>query len=159
MLVLALSLQDWSYVATLITVLGLFLVMFQLRQAAESSRIELITGMTTLILTVDQMFVEHPGMRKYFHDNVAPPKQSKELERARAIALAMANTLDHVVGHFKPMTGRTEQAWRIYISEVHSTSPVFRALLAEHRGWWPALQEEVAAPGRRSSAFDRLGGC
>ncbi len=144
MLISTLSLHQWSEVAAIVTVAGVGLVLLQIHQGARVARVELITGLTTLIVAIDQMFIEHPGMWRYFNENVPLPEEdTTERERANAIALAMANTLDHIVEHLTHMKCRTRYSWCAYIEEVYEKSPVFRDLLDEHRTWWPGLQEQV----------------
>jgi hypothetical protein len=144
MFVFALSLQQWSNIGEIVTGLGVLLVLIQVWQGARNSRVELITGMTTLLVEVDRLFVEYPEMRKYFEDGTNQPEQStEEWERARGIAMTMANTLDHVVEHLSFMKRGTQRAWRTYIAEVHAKSPVLQELLENHREWWPGLQRQV----------------
>jgi len=93
---------------------------------------------------VDQVFIEFPDTRQYFRGSKKPPPESEtEGRRVRAVAMTMANVLDHVVEHQDKMKPRTRDAWHSYVTEVHRDSPVFREILADHPGWWPGLQEEV----------------
>jgi hypothetical protein len=117
------------------------LVLIQVGQAARNGRVELITGMTTLILDVDRVLIEYPEMRKYFGGGDTPTDE--HLERARAIGMMMANTLDHVVEHLDLMEDVTQIAWRKYIADVYKNSPILKALLNEHGEWWPGLQKQV----------------
>jgi len=144
MLPFAHSLQEWSQIAEIATGVGVFFVLVQVWQAARSSRVELITGLTTLIVDIDRLFIAHPGMEKHFSGRADPPeKGTDEWERVHATAMAMANTLDHVVEHLGFMKRRTSKSWKAYIAEVYETSVVFKELLDEHRKWWPGLQRQV----------------
>lgn len=96
------------------------------RLAARDSRVALVTTMTTLMITIDQTFIEYPHMQKYFHEGQEPPEADRlEYERAQAIAMAMANALD------------------LYIAELHTKSPALKKLLEDHKDWWPGLQKQV----------------
>ena len=151
MLIAALSLQQWSYVAEIVAGLGVVLVASQVWLAVRNSRVELITGMTTLISGVDQAFIDHPNFRTYFRDNVDPPPEAETNgEQVRAIAMTMATVLDHVVEHLRKMKWETRHAWRLYIYDVHEKSPVLRDLLIDHEGWWPGLQEHVKGSDPRT---------
>lgn len=143
MLPLALSLQQCADLAAIIGVIGVLAVLYQLRQARRDGEVALITGMTTMMLEIDKTFIEYPAMRKYFKAEVRPPQGSHAHEQAQAIAMAMANALDHVVEHMRYMKCDTRQAWRKYIAELYEQSPVFADLLKEHGDWWPGLQREV----------------
>lgn len=141
MIVFALSLQQWSDIGTIVGAVSVFLLLISVGQTARNSRVELITGMTTLILDVDRVLIEYPEMRKYFGGGATP--SDEDLERARAIGMTMANTLDHVVEHLDLMEDETQIAWRKYISDVYKSSPVLKDLLGEHGKWWPGLQRQV----------------
>jgi len=141
MFVLALSLAQWADIAQIVAVLGVGVVAYQVWQGAKSSRVEVITGLTTLITQVDRVFIDYPQMRKYFEDGKAPV--GADADQARAVALTMANTLDHVVEHLHLLGERTERAWKIYIGDVHDLSPIFEQVLRDHPRWWPGLQAHL----------------
>jgi hypothetical protein len=157
MLVSALSLQQWSDIAEIVAGVGVTLVAVQVWLGVRNSRVELITGMTTLITQVDQAFIDHPHLWRYFRDTTQPPpKGETEGDRVRAIALTMANVLDHVVGHMRKMGWRTRGAWRLYIYDVHMASPVLKEVLNENADWWPGLREQIAhGDPRTRSRFSR----
>ncbi|HST69799.1 MAG TPA: hypothetical protein VLI94_09100 [Solirubrobacterales bacterium] len=120
------------------------LVAVQVWMGVRNSKVELITGMTTLITQVDQALIDHPHLRAYFKGNVDPPPETEtEGQRARAVAMTMANVLDHVVEHRWKMKCRTRKAWLSYIDEVYKESPVFKDVLTENENWWPGLQKQL----------------
>ncbi len=144
MLPLALSLDQVANLAQVAAGLGVFLVVIQVWQGVSNSRVGVITGLTTLITEVDQVFIGHPEIWKYFNDcEPTPPKGEKEGERVRAVAMTMANVLDHIVEHRRKMKRETWESWLRYIAEVYEKSPVFREVLTEHDSWWPGLQRQV----------------
>ena len=146
-----LSLQQWSNIAEIVAGVGVALVAIQVWLGVRNSRVELITNMTTLITQVDQAFIEHPHLWRYFRAKTEPPpKGETDGDRARAIALTMANVLDHVVGHMGKMHWRTRGAWRLYIYDVHGTSPVLEEVLKENPAWWPGLQKQLDRGDPRS---------
>lgn len=141
---LLLSLDQLADIAVIITGLGVLLVFRQVQQARRDSEVQLVSGMTTMMLEVDRALIEYPEMRRYIGGGKAPPKKDKEERwRALAVATALANALDHVVFHLRFMNEESQRAWRIYIAETYATSPVLRDLLEEHIDWWPGLQRQV----------------
>lgn len=137
---------------------GVLFVFGQVRQSRRDGKVQLVTGMTTMMLEVDRALIEYPEMRRYIGGGEAPPKwRKKERERALAVATALANALDHVVSHLRYMNAEGQRAWRTYITETYAKSPVLRDLLAEHPNWWPGLQRQV----RGDSAYNccRTTGC
>jgi hypothetical protein len=144
MAALFLSLDQWADIAVIITSLGILLVLYQVYQGRRDSEVELVTGMTAMMLEVDRALIAHPEMRRYIGGGKkAPKKNEEERERAMAVCTALANALDHVVFHLGYMNDESQRAWRVYIAETYAKSPVFRDLLEEHPGWWPGLQRQV----------------
>lgn len=128
-------------IASVLVIASIYFVWKQVRQQAQNSRTELITGMTTLIVSVSQVFIEHPDMRKYFHDGAVPT--DREAERARAIAVTMADAMDHVAAHLGLMDHPAEEAWKRYIGDMCDRSPILKEYLQTHRDWYgPALREQ-----------------
>jgi hypothetical protein len=150
-----LTLSDWaalgeiatglaSLFAIVIALLSASFVRTQVLQGREDMKVGLITGMTEQMLEIDRALIEFPTMRKYFGDSARVENDgSEESERARAIAFALANSLDHVVTHFPLMEQDAREAWEDYIQNLHRTSPVFAQTLTENEKWWPRLQRKV----------------
>ncbi|HVD40537.1 MAG TPA: hypothetical protein VNC16_05985 [Solirubrobacterales bacterium] len=144
MATILLSLDQWADIAVILTGLGVLLVFYQVYKARQDSEVELVTGMTTMMLEVDRALIEYPEMRQYIGGGKrAPRKDQVERERALAVCTALANALDHVVFHLGYMNDDSQRAWRIYIAETYARSPVLRDLLAAHPDWWPGLQGQV----------------
>jgi hypothetical protein len=144
MLPFALSLGQLANVAQVAAGLSAGLVIAQIFQGRSNSRVAVVTGLTTLITEVDQTFIDHPELWKYFNDSEpVPPKGDEEGDRVRAIAMTMANVLDHIVEHRRKVKQETRDSWLRYVFEVYEKSPAFREVLAEHGTWWPGLQGEI----------------
>jgi hypothetical protein len=129
---------------TSIIVLGsLYFVWRQVKQQAQDSRVELITGMTSLIGSVSQVFIEKPEMRKYFYEGISP--SGDEVELAQAIAVRMADALDHVAAHLDLMSDPTRDAWAEYISGIGERSPVLKSYVRANKKWYgPKLREQLS---------------
>ncbi len=144
MAALLLSLDQWADIAVIVTGLGVVLVLYQVSQARRDSEVQLVTGMTSMMLEVDRALIDYPEMRRYIGGGKKAPKKNKEeRERAAAVCTALANALDHVVFHLSYMNDESQEAWRIYIGETYAKSPVLRELLEAHPCWWPGLQRLV----------------
>jgi hypothetical protein len=127
--------------ASVIVAAGVFLVRKQVKLQAQDGRTELITGVTTLFVSVSRVFIEYPDMQKYFYARATP--EDDDFDRAHAIAVTMADAMDHVVEHLSLMSSSSQRAWKAYISETYSTSPVLEELLQAHKCWWPKLQKQL----------------
>lgn len=154
MLLLTISLEQLANAAQIVGLLGIALLIVQVGVSLRNSRVELTTNLTTMITQIDQVFIEHPGIRKYFEEGKKP--DADDAERARAVALTFANTLDHVVAHLRLMKRDARLSWEKYIAHLHEQSPVFADLLDRHGDdWWPYLRS-MLREWRRSG---RLGDC
>ena len=139
-----LSLSQWADIAEIAAGIGVILVAIQVWIGVRDSRVQLVTGMTTLITQIDQALIDHPTMRDYFRGEVDPPPETEtEGKRVRAVAMTMANVLDHVVEHRWKMKCRTRNAWLAYVDEVYKESPVFKEVLTQNKNWWPGLQKHL----------------
>ncbi|HEU5104473.1 MAG TPA: hypothetical protein VFU11_01400 [Solirubrobacterales bacterium] len=148
MATLLLSLDGWADLAVIVTGLGVLFLFYQVRQARRDSEVELVSGMTTMMLEIDRALIEYPEMRQYIGGGKALPKSDEteqERERALAVLTTLANVLDHVVFHLGYMNEKSQRAWSAYIIETHTKSPVLRDLLKEHPEWWPGLQGHISA--------------
>jgi hypothetical protein len=134
--------QFMAGVASILVVVSIFLVWRQVRQQAQDSRVELITGMTNLIGSVSQTFIEYPSMRKYFYGGATPT--GEDVERARAIAVRMADALDHVAAHLDLMSTPTRDAWAAYINGIGDKSPILKGYVQDNKSWYgPKLREQL----------------
>jgi hypothetical protein len=121
-------------VTSVLIIFSAWLLWLQVRQQARDSRTELITGMTGFISTAGRAFIDYPEMRKYFYDRVVP--QGADRERACAIAISIAGTMDHVAAHFDIMGRREQLAWKAYFTDSFNNSPVLREHLETHKSWY-----------------------
>lgn len=153
MLPLALSLGELADAAQVAAGLSAGLIIAQIFQGRSNSRAGVVTGLTTLITDVDQAFVDRPELWKYFNDcEAVPSKGNEEGDRARAVAMTMANVLDHIVEHRRKVKRETRESWLRYVAEVYEKSPVFREVLTEHSSWWPGLQRQIGKAAIRPCA-------
>lgn len=135
---LGLSLSEWAEigqlmagVASVILLASIFLVRHEVKQQAETSRVALITGMTSLLGSVSQIFIENPHMQKYFYGGATPIDQDAEL--AQVIAMRMADALDHAAAHLDLMPPSTERAWIAYVSDMGTSSPTLKSYVESKR--------------------------
>jgi hypothetical protein len=143
MATLLLSLDQWADIAVIVTGFGVLLLLYQIRQGRRDSEVQLVTGMTTMMLEVDRALIRYPELRRYIGGGKPAPKDRERRERVMAVSTALANALDHVVFHLNYMNDESQRAWRIYIAETYANSPALRGLLEEHPDWWPGLQRQA----------------
>lgn len=140
-------LADYGTIATGVATIAIFvsvwLVRKQVKQQAEDSRAELITAMTSLMISVSRVFIEYPEMREYFYGGKTPSEDDRQ--RAEAIAVTIADAMDHVAAFLDPMPAPTQRAWKAYFRDMFDKSPMLRDYLREHVEWYgPKLREYLA---------------
>lgn len=109
----------------------------------EDSRIVLLTGMTKYLNEVARVFVEYPEMKRYFHDG-DKPSDAEDVARAEAIAITLANAMDHVLLHLDRVDTAERGAWEAYFDHVYKHSPTLRTYLGEHADWYgPRVRERL----------------
>ena len=96
--------------------------------------------MTGLITSVSRVFIEYPEMRKFFYEGVKP--SGTDYDRARSIAVTVADAIDHVAEHLDRMSGPAAEAWKAYFRDIYESSPVLKEYLQTHSSWYgPVLRE------------------
>jgi hypothetical protein len=121
-------------IASVAVVGSVLLVRKQVKLQADNSRAELVTVMTGLMVSVSRAFIEHPDMRKYFHDGEKPTGTDREL--ARAIAVTIADAMDHVAEYLDRMSDPAQTAWKAYVNDTYAKSPVLQEYLQTHKSWY-----------------------
>jgi hypothetical protein len=139
----SLSLDQWASIATMLTaglsaavLVSIFLAWQAYKSQIQDSKVALLTGMGKYVNEVALVFIQYPEMRVYFHGGKTPTHDNRA--RAEAIALALANALDHVLVHLGRIEGAEEEAdaWRGYCRGLKENSPVMRELLAKNPDWY-----------------------
>jgi hypothetical protein len=83
-------------------------------------------------------------MRKYFHDGAPIAAGSADYDRASAIAVTIADAMDHVAEHLDRMDHPAQEAWKAYFADTYKSSPILQDYLTAHKCWYgPALQKQL----------------
>jgi hypothetical protein len=138
---LALTLEQWSWVATLIST--------ALVLQKGDSRVQLQLAMTQYVNETAKIFVEHPEIRKYFHGCaqlppvcVDPPgcttadAANRERLLVEAAVVNFANALDFVLIHVGKLRRSGTDAWDEYFTTVWARSPALREFISTNQDWY-----------------------
>lgn len=123
-------------VASLVIAGGVALAYRDYRRQAKESRVALLTGMSRYVNEVAILLVEHPEMVPFFRNGEQPDDDDRR--RAEAIAMALANALDHVLFRLGSIKGSKQEraAWIAYCKDLKQNSPVMVELLEGHKEWY-----------------------
>jgi hypothetical protein len=121
-------------VGALSVVASLLYVSKQVKLQAADSYTQMVTSLTSLMVSVSAAFIEHPEMRTYFHSTAIP--EGKDRELALAIAVTMADGMDHVSAFLDRLDKDAQDAWLAYFKDIYKTSHIFKVYLDGHARWY-----------------------
>jgi len=104
--------------------------------------------LVTQLGRVEAIFVEHPGLRRYFYEGAAAPttKRSDDHDadlQSRLVTMAglFADILDVAIDSTQTLepTRRNHPDWEDFAKHLLAQSPILRDQLSRHPAWWPRL--------------------
>lgn len=100
-----------------------------------------------LALQADQLFLQWPGLRPYFYDDieVVGAKEGNPRNRVRAAAEFYLDVMEAIWDHHGEYKHNDANAWREWIHEVMQTAPALRE--AYDPEWYPSLGDLFAHAG------------
>jgi hypothetical protein len=114
------------------------------RTARHSAKITTYRSATDLTLDIDRIFVEHPGLRKYFYEAVDTNAESAEVHsRVNAIAELMLDCFECIWDIRATYSAVDRGSWGHYVLDMLETAPAMKRMF-EHRmqqDWYPALED------------------
>jgi hypothetical protein len=153
-------------VAGIAALVGLFALVFQLRQLASQTkyqgdqtknqadqikyqaeqikyqgdaiRASVIQGITTQMLTIDQAFIAYPQLRRFFYEDKEPiAKGHEEYDRALSVAEMLVDLIDCVVS----LKGHMDEdidlpGWYAYARELYNRSIPIQDFAGRYAQWY-----------------------
>lgn len=163
---LAVSLEQLSWVATLVSTIGILIAVGALVLQKSDSRVQLQLAMTRYVSETAKIFVEHPEIRKYFHDFAALPPicvnlpedvtadvANKERLLVEAAVVNFANALDFVLIHVGKLRRSGRDAWEDYFTDVWKRSPAFREFISTNQHWYSDQTRQWIAARQQADAW------
>lgn len=95
-----------------------------------------VTGLSSFY----RVFVDYPGLRKYFYDGAPVPSDQEELDRVIPLAEMLADTIDSVLRTIYRFGEQEDHSdWTTYTEYMLDRSPTLKSLVLEHPVWWPDI--------------------
>ena len=130
--------KDWialtaigACILPLITVIGFWLVVKQLRGEREALETATRDQVYQASLGILKMFVEHPDLRPYFYDSIPMPGQILERSKVLAACEVMGDHWENILLSKKSLDQETLGVWRNYMRGIYGASPSLRYFLLE----------------------------
>jgi hypothetical protein len=110
----------------------------QIKYQGDAIRASVIQGITTQMLTIDQVFVEYPQLWPFFYEDSVPfPKDHPEYRRALSAAEMFVDLIDCVVSLKDHMRADIDlPGWNKYANELYEQSFPLRAFVEKHEDWY-----------------------
>ena len=116
----------------------------QSKSLEESIRVQVYQGISSDMLEIDRVFIEHPELRPYFYESIELSQDSPLYKMALSIAemkLDFYDTVLHQMPHFlQPLASN----WKDGIRYAFALSPVMKTVLDTHKTWYTAELAELA---------------
>jgi hypothetical protein len=126
----------YEWLSIIISFLGFGFVIVSLRALTNQTRVMSFEGIHSLILASDEMFVQHPDMRKYFYENIDISKDDPNYHLSLAIAETLLDTFESYI-HHNTYVRYYRGVWREYIVDFFEQSPILRSRFDQIPDWYP----------------------
>ncbi|CAN2043493.1 hypothetical protein GMMP13_100034 [Candidatus Magnetomoraceae bacterium gMMP-13] len=122
-------------VSKLVTIIGFPLLIFSIILLVRQLRIQSYHAIYEAVQLIDQYFVEHPYLRKYFYEAEKLPNDPKELEKILAVADMLMTFFEHVSGNKENFSKTKRERLIIYMKEVYRT-PAMTLFMNKKKYWF-----------------------
>jgi hypothetical protein len=126
----------YEWLSIFISFLGFGFVIVSLRALTNQTRVMSFDGIHSLILSSDEMFVQHPDMRKYFYENVDISTDDPDYNLSLAMAETLLDTFESYI-HHNTYVRYYRGVWKEYIVDAFQNSPILRARFDQTPDWYP----------------------
>jgi hypothetical protein len=114
---------------------GIWFAIDQAKEVRESIDASTYNTITTQLLEINKIFVEHPELQRYINDKVDVKKGDPNYDRAYAIGTLQLNFFDNYIALELHLVSENYDlnAWHKYIADTFSTSPIMCQILNESK--------------------------
>lgn len=129
--------QAYSAVFTFfITLFGFLFVYFQVRNAKRYLNGFTHATVYTQQHTINQLFLDHPDLRKYFYENVECSIANTDRPEVLPLAEMIADFFEHLAQQQANLPHGIWPAWVRYMRHVYENSPILREHFENNNSWY-----------------------
>lgn len=116
-----------------VIVVGLYFAFDQAKKLSESIESTTWNNVTAQQLTVDKLFIDNPGFRKYFYAGLPVSQGDPDYDRAAAIAEFLFDFMDGYYSSARHLSleSSNPDAWKNYFRSIFLKSPLACSILRE----------------------------
>jgi hypothetical protein len=129
--------SDHSHAFAFVLAAGIWFAIDQAKEVRESIDTSTYNTITNQLLDINKIFVEHPEVQKYINEKVHVKKGDLDHDRAFAVGILQLNFFDNYIALEQHLVSANYDlaAWRKYIANTFSTSPIMCEIITERRVW------------------------
>jgi len=98
-------------ISKLVTIIGFPWLIFSIVLLVRKLRVQSYHAIYEAVQIIDQYFVEHPELRKYFYEAEELLDDPREPERILAVADMLMTFFEHIAGHKKSFSKNNQPLW------------------------------------------------
>ncbi len=121
--------------AAVVSLLGAASAWWQARQAAAFDAYQ---GIGTLLVPLNQVFVDHPELGPYFLEGGTLPNGSDQ--KAKAVASMILNILEAVCSQEQAMGREERKAWKSYTAHEVTSVAMINDIYTDRPEWYPNIE-------------------
>jgi hypothetical protein len=125
-----------SIAAAIITTLGFGFVIYQIRQTNRNMHSSTFNAIFSQSTEITRFFIENPGLRPFFYDNVDVSDTDERYGKLIALAELVADAFQHILLQSDNFPESVKPKWIAYMKYIYDNSPVLRRHLRSHGTWY-----------------------
>ena len=134
-----------------VVVLTLWFIQRQTRSGADSLKSSAHQTCADQLFTIDKVFVEYPGLQRYFYSGSYISEGDPAYERVVAIADLFLDFIDTVLILEKKLPEFYDpKRWKPFITDLFTSSPVLCRHLRLNESWYTKKMIDLMKEGERA---------
>ena len=116
----------------------------QSKSLEESIRVQVYQGLSSDMLGIDRVFIEHPELRPYFYEGKELSQDSPIYNMALSAAEMKLDFYDTVLIQMTHFAQSLADNWKDGVRYAFALSPIMRTMLVTHKSWYTDELVELA---------------
>jgi hypothetical protein len=132
----------------LLVFVGLLVNARQARRGAQATEASTYQNISSLMIDVDRLFVDHPAWKKYFYGHgLILNEDDPDHEAVVSVAEMLVDFGDNVRMQAKMLPDYEWPAWGSYFQDLYQKSPTLRDFLNSRPDWYPRALHQMFEEG------------
>ena len=123
-------------IAAVAALFGIPAVVWGLFSNARATRSRVSQDLSSLMLQIDAVFVQHPELRRFFYDGKAVSHDDEIYPRVVSLAEMILDLMDNAATQLSRRDKYLWPAWYANLRDLYAQSPCLREHLQQHAAWY-----------------------